>query len=86
VVSTFFVAAYLGLGVPAILIGVISLSVGPVDASAYVSGLLAAIVVVAGLVAVRAFGTATQPRPACTPSDSWCSPKELADAGAGRAP
>jgi len=85
VVSTFFVAAYLGLGVPAILIGVISLAVGPVDASAYVSGLLAAIVVVAGLVAVRAFGTATQARPACTPSDSWCSPKELADAGAGRA-
>src|SRR6202453_2357425 len=36
VVSAFFVAAYLGLGLPAVLIGLISLPVGPVDASAYV--------------------------------------------------
>lgn len=85
VVSTFFVAAYVGMGLPAILIGVISLAVGSVDASAYVSGLLAAIVVVAFLVAVRAFGTSPAPSPACTPSDSWCSPEELADVGAGRA-
>ena len=33
VISTFFVAAYLGLGVPAVLTGLISLAVGPVDAS-----------------------------------------------------
>jgi len=85
VVSTFFVAAYIGMALPAILIGVISLAVGSVDASAYVSGLLAAIIVVAFLVAARAFGTALAPSPACTPSDSWCSPEELADVGAGRA-
>src|SRR6202046_5599688 len=47
VVSTFFVAAYVGLGLPAVLTGLISLPVGPVDASAYVSGLAAAVVVVA---------------------------------------
>jgi MFS family permease len=86
VVSTFFVAAYVGMGLPAVLIGVISLAVGSVDASAYVSGLLAAIVVVAFLVAVRAFGTAAVPSPPCTPSDSWCGPEELADVGARRAP
>jgi predicted MFS family arabinose efflux permease len=85
VVSAFFVAAYVGMGLPALLIGLISVAVGTVHASAYVSGLLAAIVGVAFLVAVRAFGTAPAPRPACTPSDSWCSPKELAGVGAGRA-
>ena len=72
VVSTFFVAAYLGLGLPAVLTGLISLRVGPVDASAYVSGLAAAIVVVAFVVARRAFGGAPGPKPPCIPSDSWC--------------
>src|ERR1700722_13979531 len=43
VVSAFFVAAYLGLGLPSVLIGLISLPVRPVDASAYVAGLAAAI-------------------------------------------
>jgi predicted MFS family arabinose efflux permease len=84
VVSTFFVAAYVGMGLPAVLIGVISLAVGSVDASAYVSGLLAAIVAVAFAVAVRAFGTASPPSPASTPSDSWCNPQELAHASTGR--
>ena len=72
VISTFFVAAYLGLGVPAVLIGLISLAVGPVDASAYVSGLAAAAVVVAFVVVLRTFGVAPAPEPASTPSDSWC--------------
>jgi MFS family permease len=43
VVSTFFAAAYVGLGLPAVLTGLISLAVGPVDASVYVSCLAAAI-------------------------------------------
>ena len=72
VVSTFFVAAYLGLGVPAVLTGLISLAVGPVDASAYVSGLAAAAVVVAFVVVLRTFGAAPAPEPPSTPSDGWC--------------
>ena len=58
VVSAFFVAAYLGLGLPSVLIGLISLQVGPVDASAYVSGLAAAIVAVAFVMVLRTFGPA----------------------------
>ena len=72
VISTFFVAAYLGLGVPAVLTGLISLAVDPVDASAYVSGLAAAAVVVAFLVVLRTFGAAPAPESPSTPSDSWC--------------
>jgi predicted MFS family arabinose efflux permease len=79
VVSTFFAAAYLGLGLPAVLIGLISVAVGPVDASAYVSGLTAVTVVAAFPVALRTFGAAPAPSPPCTPSDSWCRPEELAD-------
>lgn len=78
VVSTFFAAAYLGLGLPAVLIGLISVAVGPVDASAYVSGLTAATVVVAFPVALRTFGAAPAPSPPCTPSDSWCRSEEPA--------
>lgn len=58
VVSTFFAIAYVGLGLPAVLAGLISVAVGPVDASAYVSGLVAGIVVVAFIVVLRAFGRA----------------------------
>ena len=72
IISTFFVAAYLGLGVPAVLTGLISLAVGPVDASAYVSGLAAAAVVVAFVVVLRTFGAAPAPEPPSMPSDSWC--------------
>ena len=45
VVSTFFAAAYVGLGLTAVLTGLISLQVSTVDASVYTSGLVAAIVV-----------------------------------------
>jgi MFS family permease len=83
VVSAFFIAAYIGLGLPAVLIGLISLQVGPADASAYVSGLAAAIVAVAFVVVLRTFGTALAPAPPCTPSDGWCAPEELAVPGAG---
>ena len=62
VVSTFFVAAYVGLGLPAVLTGLISLPLGPVDASAWVSGLAAAAVALAYLVVRRvAPSSATRP-------------------------
>ena len=83
VVSAFFVAAYIGLGLPAVLTGLISLQVGPVDASAYVSGLAAAIVAVAFVMVLRTFSTAPAPEPPCTPSDGWCGPEEPAGSGAG---
>jgi MFS family permease len=76
VVSTFFVAAYLGLGLPAVLTGLISLPIGPVNASAWVSGLAALAVAVAFAVVRRSFGTAAAPRPPARPCDSWCSPSE----------
>jgi MFS family permease len=73
-VSAFFTAAYLGLGLPAVLTGLLSLAVGPIDASAYTSG-LAAIAVMAALTVVwRSFGTTPAARPPSTPCDSWCSP------------
>jgi MFS family permease len=75
-VSTFFVAAYLGLGLPAVLTGVISQLTGTVDASVYTSVLAAAFVVAAIVVVLRDFGTATAPEPSSTPSDTWCCPEE----------
>ena len=64
-VSTFFVAAYLGLGLPAVLTGVISQLTGTVDASVYTSVLAVAFVVAAIVVVLRTFATATAPdRPA----------------------
>ena len=53
-VSTFFVAAYLGLGLPAVLTGLISQATGTVDASVYVSVLAATFVVAAIVVAAPA--------------------------------
>jgi MFS family permease len=58
VVSLFFAAAYLGLGLPAILTGLISQVAGTLDASAYTSGLVAAIVLAAFTVVLRTYGTA----------------------------
>jgi len=81
VVSTFFAAAYLGLGLPAVLTGLISVAIGPVDASVYTSALVAVVVVLAFFVVMRAFGAVPTPRPPCTPSDSWCSPEQVATAG-----
>ena len=73
VISAFFVAAYIGPGLPAVLTGLIFLQVGPVDASGYVSGLATVAVVVAFFVVLRTFGVASAPTPPCTASDSWCS-------------
>jgi MFS family permease len=73
-VSTFMFAAYLGLGLPVLLTGIISQLTGTVDASAYTAGLVAAIVVAAIVVVFRTFGKVTAPQPAAVPSDSWCCP------------
>jgi MFS family permease len=62
VVSLFFAAAYLGLGLPAVLTGLLSQLTGAVDASAYTSGLVAAIVVAAFAVVRRTYGAAPAPR------------------------
>jgi len=80
-VSTFFVAAYLGLGLPAVLTGVISQVTGTVDASVYTSGLAAAFVVAAIVVVLHTFGTASAPKPSSTPSDTWCCPEEPVNVG-----
>jgi MFS family permease len=63
VVSTFFAAAYLGLGIPAVLTGLISQLISTVDASVYTSGLVAAIVLAAIVVVLRTFGIAPAPKP-----------------------
>ena len=86
VISSFFVAAYLGLGLPAVLIGLISVAIGPVDASVWISGLAAVIVLAASVVVLRTFGTAAPPEPSCTPGDSWCGQPEPAGAGAAADP
>ena len=82
--STFFAAAYVGLGLPALLTGLISQLISTVDASAWTSGLAAAIVVAAIIIVLRSFGKAPAPTPPCTPSDSWCSPQEPASTSAGQ--
>src|SRR5262249_25702731 len=56
VVSTFFAACYLGMGVPAVLTGLISQLAGAVNASAYTSGLTAAIITAATVIVLRTFG------------------------------
>ena len=56
--STFFAAAYLGLGLPPVLTGLISEAAGTVDASAWTSGITALIVLAAIVVVLRTFGGA----------------------------
>ena len=63
-VSTFSAAAYLSLGLPAVLTGLISQRISTVDANVWTSGLVAAIVVAAVVVVVvRTFGAAPAPAP-----------------------
>ena len=66
VMSAFFAAAYLGLGLPVILIGLISQLTGTVDASAWVAGLL--VILAATVIVVRAFGQTApaSPQPTMT--------------------
>jgi predicted MFS family arabinose efflux permease len=71
-VSTFFAAAYLGLGLPVVLIGVITPATGTVDASAWVAGLVAAVILAAAVIVTRTFGKAPQVRPSSEHTDGWC--------------
>jgi MFS family permease len=88
VVSTFFAAAYLGLGLVPVLTGLIGQLAGPVGATVCTSALAAALVLVALIVVLRSFGTKRPAEPRSTPSDSWCCPAEQAGQGAlcGSAP
>jgi MFS family permease len=90
VVSTFFAAAYLGLGLPPVLTGLISQLAGTGDASAWTSGITALIFVAAIAVVLRTFGATRTALPPSTPSDSWCCPAEpagrpLSPTGCGQA-
>jgi hypothetical protein len=58
-ISAFFVAAYLGLALPVVLIGIISQLISTVGASAYVAGLLVVMIAAAIVVVGRAFGKMT---------------------------
>src|SRR5436190_12367202 len=78
VVSTFFAAAYLGLGLPPVLTGLISQAAGTVAASAWTSGITALIVVAAIVVVLRTFGATRIALSPSKPSDSWCCPAEPA--------
>jgi predicted MFS family arabinose efflux permease len=84
VVSTFFAAAYVGLGLPPVLTGLIAELVGAVDATAYTSSLAAALVLVAIVVVLRNFGSTRGAGLPSAPSDSWCCPGEPAGQGALR--
>jgi MFS family permease len=70
VVSTFFAAAYTGLGLPPVLTGLISLDAGTVDATAWTSAITGLIVVAAIAVVLRTFGTARTSPPPGTPIPS----------------
>jgi MFS family permease len=82
VVSTFFAAAYLGMGLPPVLTGLISLAAGTVDASAWTSGISGVIVAAAIVIVLRTFGTTPAAAPPSTPSDNWCCRAEPARVGA----
>jgi MFS family permease len=74
VISTFFAVAYVGLGLPAVLAGLLSVPLGPVDASVVVACLAAAMVVGAFVVVSRVFGLETADTEPAAPSDAWCRP------------
>ena len=65
----------------AVLTGLISVAIGPVDASAYVAGLTVGIVLVAFVVVRGAFGRSVARSSPGTSCDSWCHPEEPARAG-----
>jgi MFS family permease len=71
VISTFFAIAYVGLGLPAVLAGLLSVPLGPVDASVVVACLAAAMVVAAFIVVKRVFGLEPADRQASEPSEAY---------------
>jgi len=84
VVSTFFAAAYLGLGLPPVLTGVLGQFVSAIEASACTSALTAVLVLAAFAVVLRTFDVAPAAGLAGAPSDSWCRPEEPATAADAR--
>jgi MFS family permease len=83
-VSTYFAAAYVGLGLPAVITGLIAVAVGPIDASAWVAGLVAAIILTAAVVVARTFGRTAQATPSSVCPDSWCNPHPATQAPVSR--
>ncbi len=81
VVSTFFAIAYVGLGLPVVLIGAIAQAVGSVDASTWVAGLNAAAILIAAVVVFRAFGKTVEPAPSTVCPDSWCNSQQVGAPG-----
>jgi MFS family permease len=86
VVSTFFAAAYLGLGLPPVLTGLLGQLVSAVDATACTSALTAVLVLASFVVVLRTFNVEPAAAPLGTPGDSWCCPEEPATAGDARMP
>jgi MFS family permease len=72
VISTFFAVAYVGLGLPAVLAGLLSVPLGPVDASVVVACLAAAMVVAAFIVVKRVFGLESADAQPGEPQEAWC--------------
>ncbi len=88
VMSTFFAVAYVGLGLPAVLAGLLSVPLGPVDASVVVACLAAVTVVAAFIVVKRVFGLQTADAPPGEPVEGWCRPEDpdLARSSSSRPP
>jgi MFS family permease len=82
VMSAFFAAAYLGLGLPVILIGLISQLIGTVDASAWVAGLLVIVILTATVIVVRVFGQTAPASPAADDDHPASAPPRPAAKGA----
>jgi MFS family permease len=76
VISTFFAVAYVGLGLPAVLAGLLSVPMGPVDASLVVACLAAIMVVAAFIVVKRVFGLESADTQSGTPREAWCCPED----------
>ncbi len=76
VMSTFFAVAYVGLGLPAVLAGLLSVPLGPVDASVVVACLAAVMVVAAFIVVLRVFGQEAADAQPGEPIEAWCRPED----------
>jgi len=76
VISTFFAVAYVGLGLPAVLAGLLSVPMGPVDASLVVACLAAVMVVAAFIVVKRVFGLESADTQPGAPREAWCCPED----------
>jgi hypothetical protein len=73
-------AACLGLGLPVVLIGLITLATGTIDASAWVAGLVAVVILAAAVIVTRTFGKAPEVTPRTGHTDGWCDLQPAAGA------